>query len=60
MRSFQKTKSTQIKRSVFADRIELVEKTKFKLEPLKIVDGFLDGHGNYTSNLVLFKKIFEK
>ena len=56
--SFQKTKSTQTFGSVFADRIEQVKKTKFELELIKIVDCFLDGHGNYTSNLVSFKKIF--
>ena len=53
--SFQKTKSTQTSGSVFADRIEQVKKTKFELELIKIVDCFLDGHGNYTSNLVSFK-----
>ena len=49
------TKSTQTSGSVFADRIEQVKKTKFELELIKIVDCFLDGHGNYTSNLVSFK-----
>ena len=53
--SFQKTKSTPTSGSVFADRIEQVKKTKFELELIKIVDCFLDGHGNYTSNLVSFK-----
>ena len=53
--SFQKTKSTQTSGSVFADRIEQVKKTNFELELIKIVDCFLDGHGNYTSNLVSFK-----
>ena len=53
--SFQKTKSTQTSGSVFADRIEQVEKTKFELELIEFVDCFLDGHGNYTSNLVSFK-----
>ena len=53
--SFQKTKSTQTSGSVFADRIEHVKKTKFELELIEIVDCFLDGHGNYTSNLVSFK-----
>ena len=53
--SFQKTKSTQTSGSVMADRIEQVKKTKFELELIKIVDCFLDGHGNYTSNLVSFK-----
>ena len=53
--SFQETKSTQTSGSVFADRIEQVKKTKFELELIKIVDCFLDGHGNYTSNLVSFK-----
>ena len=53
--SFQKTKSTQTSGSVFADRIEQAKKTKSEIELIKIVDGFLDGHGNYTSNLVSFK-----
>ena len=53
--SFQKTKSTQTSGPVFADRIEQVKKTKFELELIKIVDCFLDGHGNYTTNLVCFK-----
>ena len=54
--SIQKTKLTQTIGSVFADRIEQVKKTKFELELIKSVDCFLDGHGNYTSNLVSFKK----
>ena len=41
--------------SVFADRIEQVKKTKFELELIKIVDYFLDGHYNYTSNIKSFK-----
>ena len=53
--SFQKTKSTQSSGSVFADKIEQVKKTKFEEELIKIVDCFLDGHGNYTSNLVPLK-----
>ena len=53
--SFQKTKSTQTIGSVFADRIEQVKKTNFKLELIKIVDCFLDGHGTCTRNLVPFK-----
>ena len=53
--SFQKTKTTQTGGSVFADRIEQVKKTKFELDLIKIVDCFLDGHGNYDSNLVSFK-----
>ena len=56
LRSFQKTKSTQTSGSVFADRIGQVKRTKFELELIKIVDCFLDGHGNYTSNLVSFKE----
>ena len=54
--SFQKTKTTQISGSVFAERIEKVKKTKFELELIKIVDCFLDGHGNFDSNLVSFKR----
>ena len=53
--SFQKTKSTQTGGSTFAERIERVKKTKFELDLIKIVDCFLDGHGNYVSNLVSFK-----
>ena len=53
--SFQKTKTTQTSGSVFADRIEQVKKTKFELDLIKIVDCFLDGHGNYDSNLVSFE-----
>ena len=53
--SFQKTKSTQASGIVFAGRIEQAKKTKVKLELMKIVDCSLDGHGNYTSNLVSFK-----
>ena len=53
--SFEKTKSTQTSGSVFAERIEQVKKTKFEIELIKIVDCFLDGHGNYTSNSVSFK-----
>ena len=53
--SFQKSKTTQTSGSVFAERIEKVIKTKFELDLIKIVDCFLDGHGNYDSNLVSFK-----
>ena len=53
--SFQKTKTTQTSGSVFAERIEKVKKTKFELDLIKIVDCFLDGHGNYDSSLVSFK-----
>ena len=53
--SFQKTKTTHTSGSVFAKRIENVKKTKFELELIKNVDCFLDGHGNYDSNLVSFK-----
>ena len=56
--SIQNTKSTQTSGSVFADRIEQVETTKCELELIKIVDCFLDGHGNYTSNLVSSKRKF--
>ena len=49
------TKSRQTSGSVFADRIEQVKKTKSELELIQIVDCFLDGHGNYTSNFLSFK-----
>ena len=55
--SYQKTKSTQTSGSVLADRIEQVEKTKFEFKLIKIVDCFLDGHGNYITDLVSFKII---
>ena len=44
--SFQKTKTTQTSGSVFAERIEKVKKTKFEFELIKVVDCFVDGHGN--------------
>ena len=53
--SFQKTETTQTSGSVFAERIEKVKKTKFEFELIKVVDCFLDGHGNFDSNLVCFK-----
>ena len=53
--SFQKTESTQTGGSVFAERIEKIKKTKFELDLIKIVDCFLDGYGNYDSDLVTFK-----
>ena len=54
--SFQKTKTTQTSCSVFADRIEKFKKTKFELDLIKIVDCFLNDHGNYDNKLVSFKK----
>ena len=53
--SFQKTKATQTSGSVFAERIEKVKKTKFEFEQIKFVDCFLDGPGNFDSDLVSFK-----
>ena len=53
--SFQKTKTTQTSGSVFAERIGKAKTTKFELENKKVVDCFLDGHGNYDSNLVFFR-----
>ena len=47
--SFQKTKSTQTSGSIFADRIEQVKRTKFELKLTKVVDFFLDIHGNHTT-----------
>ena len=52
---FQKTKSMQTTGSVFADRIEQVKKTFFESELIKVVESFLDGHGEYTTNLVSIK-----
>ena len=54
--ALQRNKSTRTSGSVFVERIEKVKKTKFEFELIKSVDCFLDGHGNYDSNLVTFKK----
>ena len=54
-RSFQKTKTTQTSGSVFAERIEKVKKTNIEFELIKNVDCFLDGLGNFDSNLVSFQ-----
>ena len=48
--SFQKTKTTQARGSVFPKRIGKVEKIKFELELIKIVDCVLDCRGNYGSS----------
>ena len=53
--SFQKTKTTQTSGPVFAEKLKKLRKTKFEFEQIKIVDCFLDGHGNFGSNLVSFK-----
>ena len=58
--SFQKTKTTQTSGSVFPEWDEKVEKTKFELEVIKILDCFRDGHGNYDSKLVSFQKIIQQ
>ena len=55
MSALQKNKSTQTSGSVFAERIKKAKKTKFELGLIKIVDCFLDGQGNYDSNLVSLK-----
>ena len=55
MSALQKNKSTQTSGSVFAERIEIVKKTKFEMELIKIVDCFLDGLCNYDSILVTLK-----
>ena len=39
--------------SVFAKKLKKLKKTKFEFE--QIVDCFLDGHGNFGSNLVSLK-----
>ena len=53
--SFEKTKSTQFSGPVFAVGIEQKKRNKFELELIKIMDCFLDSHGNYTSILLHFK-----
>ena len=35
--------------------MEQVEKTKFEYELIKKIDCFLDGHDNFTGNLLSFK-----
>ena len=55
MSALQKNKSTQTSGSLIAERIEKTKKTKFESELIKSVDSFLDGHGNYDSDLVSFK-----
>ena len=52
---FQKTKTTQTSGSVFAERNKKVKKTKLEFEIIKNVDCFLDGYGNFYTNLVSFK-----
>ena len=52
----QKNKNNQNTGSVFAEGIEKVKRTEFELELMKFVDCFPDGHGNFDSNLVSFKK----
>ena len=60
MSAFQKAKPRQTSGSVFEERNEQVRKTIFELELIKHVDCFLDGHGNYTSNLVSKKTFLRK
>ena len=52
----QKTKSMQTSGSVFADRIEQIEKAKFELKLIKNVECFRDGLCNYASISVSFSK----
>ena len=51
--TLQEAKSMQTTGSVFAERIELVER-----EFTKTVNCFLDGFGTYDSNLIVFRRIF--
>ena len=46
----------QASRLAFAARTEQFKNFKFELELIKVVECFLDAHGNYASNLVSFKK----
>ena len=55
--SVQNTKSTPTTGSVYAEGVELFKKTKFELELIKIVDCFLDGYGNYDSNLMSLENV---
>ena len=54
-RSRENTSLDMINRSVFKERINKIRKTKYQTELLKIIDCFLDGSGNFESNLVSFK-----
>ena len=45
----------QASASNFADRIEQVKKTKFKIQLMKFVECFLDGQATYIIKLVSFK-----
>ena len=57
--SFQKANSMQTSGSVFAARIEQIERTNLELQLIKIEDCFLDGHSNYTSNFhIIQKRVF--
>ena len=55
MSALQKHESTESSGSVFAEKIEKVETTKFESDLIKNVECFLDGHGIYDSNLVSFR-----
>ena len=55
MSALRRNKSTKTSGSVFAERIQKLKRTKFELEIIEIVECFLDGHGNYDSNLVSLK-----
>ena len=55
LRSFQRTKSTQTGRPVFAETIEHFNKTKYELELVENIDFFLDGYGSYSNNSEAFE-----
>ena len=55
MSALQKNESTQPIGSMSAEKIEKARKTIFELKLIKIIDCFLDGHGNHDSNLIFFK-----
>ena len=55
MSALQKNISTQTSGSVFAERIEKSKRLNLIWNQKKIVDCFLDRHGNDDSNLVSFK-----
>ena len=56
MSTLQNNKSTQTSGSMFAEGIQKAKKTNFDLEVIKTVNCFLDGHGNFDSNLVSLRK----
>ena len=58
--SSETTNSSQTSGSVFAERIEEIKETKYKLELEKLVECFLVRYGRYSSIIVTFAKKLHK